>query len=150
MKKNVLIFFVLFLFIKVNAQNQIKGKVTDINNEPLIGASVFLPELNKGTITNQAGEYLISNIPNGKIKIQFSFVGYNTEMKIVDITQPENKVDALLTIAIIQSQEVVITGSYVSSQHENAVKIDVLKSKDIALSGTPNFMESLTKVQVLI
>ena len=146
MKKNVLIFFVLFLFIKVNAQNQIKGKVTDINNEPLIGASVFLPELNKGTITNQAGEYLISNIPNGKIKIQFSFVGYNTEMKIVDITQPENKVDALLTIAIIQSQEVVITGSYVSSQHENAVKIDVLKSKDIALSGTPNFMESLTKV----
>ena len=146
MKKNVLIFFVLFLFIKVNAQNQIKGKVTDINNEPLIGASVFLPELNKGTITNQAGEYLISNIPNGKIKIQFSFVGYNTEMKIVDITQPENKVDALLTIAIIQSQEVVITGSYVSSQHENAVKIDVLKNKDIALSGTPNFMESLTKV----
>lgn len=146
MKKIVLIFFVLFLFIKVNAQNQIKGKVTDINNEPLIGASVSLPELNKGTITNQAGEYLINNIPNGKIKIQFSFIGYNTEMKTIDISQPENKADALLTIAIIQSQEVVITGGYVSSQHENAVKIDVLRSKDIALSGTPSFMESLTKV----
>ena len=147
MKKIVLIFFVLFLhIIKVNAQNQIKGKVTDVNNEPLIGASVFLPELNKGTITNQVGEYLISNIPNGKIKIQFSFVGYNTEMKTIDITQPKNKVNTTLTIAIIQSQEVVITGGYVSSQHENAVKIDVLKNKDIALSGTPNFMESLTKV----
>jgi len=146
MKKIVLIFFVLFLFIKVNAQNQIKGKVIDINNEPLIGASVSLPELNKGTITNQAGEYLISNIPNGKIKIQFSFVGYNTEIKTIDISQTENELDAHLTIAIIQSQEVVITGGYVSSQHENAVKIDVLKSKDIALSGTPNFMESLTKV----
>ncbi len=146
MKEIVLIFFVLFLFIKVNAQNQIKGTVTDINNEPLIGASVYLPELNKGTITNQAGEYLISNVPNGKIKIQFSFVGYNTEIKTIDISQTENKVDVLLTIAIIQSQEVLITGGYVSSQHENAVKIDVLRSKDIALSGTPNFMESLTKV----
>lgn len=146
MKKIVLIFFVLFLFIKVNAQNQIKGKVTDINNEPLIGASVSLPELNKGTITNQAGEYLISNVPNGKIKIQFSFVGYNTEIKTIDISQTENKIDVLLSIAIIKSQEVVITGGYVSSQHENAVKIDVLKSKDIALSGTSNFMESLTKV----
>jgi iron complex outermembrane recepter protein len=146
MKKIVLIFFVLFLFIKVNAQNQIKGKVTDINNQPLIGASVFLPELNKGTITNQAGEYLISNIPNGKIKIQFSFVGYNTEIKTIDISQTENELNAFLTTAIIQSQEVVITGGYVSSQHENAVKIDVLRSKDIALSGTPNFMESLTKV----
>jgi iron complex outermembrane receptor protein len=146
MKKIVLIFFVLFLFIKVNAQNQIKGKVTDINNEPLIGASVSLPELNKGTITNQAGEYSISNIPNGKIKIQFSFVGYNTEIKTIGISQTENEVNAILTIAIIQSQEVVITGGYVSSQHENAVKIDVLKSKDIVLSGTPNFMESLTQV----
>lgn len=146
MKKIVLIFFVLFLFIKVNAQNQIKGKVTDINNEPLIGATVSLPELNKGTITNQAGEYLISNVPNGKIKIQFSFVGYNTEIKTIDISQTENKIDVLLSIAIIQSQEVVITGGYVSSQHENAVKIDVLRSKDIALSGTSNFMESLTKV----
>jgi iron complex outermembrane receptor protein len=146
MRKIIFIFFVLFLCIKVNAQNQIKGKVTDINNEPLIGASVSLPELNKGTITNQAGEYLINHIPNGKIKIQFSFVGYNTIIKTLEILHTENKADALLTIAIIQSQEVVITGGYVSSQHENAVKIDVLKSEDIVLSGTPNFMELLTKV----
>ncbi len=146
MKKIVFIFFVLFLFIKANAQNQIKGKVTDINNEPLIGASVSLPELNKGTITNLAGEYIINNIPNGKIKIKFSFVGYNTEIKIIENSQTENIVDAHLTVAIIQSQEVVITGGYVSSQHENAVKIDVLRCKDIDLSGTPNFMESLTKV----
>lgn len=146
MKKIVLVFFVLFLLIKVNAQNQLIGKVTDINNEPLIGALVFLPELNKGTITNQAGEYLISNVPNGKIKIQFSFVGYNTDIRTIEISQTVNKLDVLLNIAIIQSQEVVITGGYVSSQHENAVKIDVLRSNDVALLGTPNFMESLTKV----
>ncbi|MBN1463193.1 MAG: TonB-dependent receptor [Paludibacteraceae bacterium] len=146
MKKIVLFFFVLFLFIKVNAQNQIKGKVTDINNEPLIGASVFLPELNKGTITNQTGEYLISNIPKGKIKIQFSYVGYNTNIQSIKISKADNSIDVQLTVAIIQTQEVVITGGHVGSQHENAVKIDVLRSKDITLSGTPNFMESLTKV----
>lgn len=146
MKKIVLFFFVLFLFIKVNAQNQLKGKVTDTNNEPMIGASVFLPELNKGTITNQAGEYLISDIPNGRIRIQFSFVGYNTEIRTIDISQAESKLDAIMTVAIIESQEVVIVGGYVSSQHENAVKIDVLRSMDVASSGSPNFMESLTKV----
>ncbi len=146
MKKIVLIFFVLFLFIKANAQNQIEGKVTDTKNEPLVGASVYLPELNKGTVTNQTGKYLISNVPNGKIKIQFSYVGYNTEIKTIEISQTENTVDAVLTIANIQSQEVVVTGGFLSSQHENAVKIDVLKSRDVILSGTPNFMESLTKV----
>ena len=146
MKKIVLIFFVLFLLLKVNAQNQVKGKVTDKNNQPLIGATVFLPELNKGTTTNQSGEYLISNIPGGKMKIQFSYIGYNTEIKTIEISQGENMIEVSLSPAVIESQEVVITGGYVSSQHENAVKIDVLKSKDIAISGTPNFMESLTKV----
>ncbi len=146
MKKIVLVFFVLFLFIKVNAQNQITGKLTDQNNEALVGASVYLPQLNKGTITNRDGEYSISNIPNGKIKIEFSFLGYNTEIKTLEISKPNNKLDVVLTIAIIESQEVVVTGGYVGSQHENAVKIDVLKSRDATLSGTPNFMESLTKV----
>jgi len=145
MKKIALIFFMLFLLIKIHAQNHIKGKVTDINNEPLIGASVFLPELNKGTITDQSGEYVISNVPGGKIKIQFSFIGYNTAIKTIEVIQTETIVNVQLTIAIIQSQEVVITGGYVSSQHDNTVKIDVLRSKDIAFSGSPNFMESLTK-----
>ena len=112
----------------------------------MAGATVFLPELNKGTAANQTGEYIISNIPNGKIKIQFSFVGYNTEIKTIEILQGVNTVDVSLSLAVIESQEIVITGGYVSSQHENAVKIDVLKSKDIAISGTPNFMESITKV----
>lgn len=128
MEKIVLFFFVLFLLVKANAQNQVKGRVTDMNNQPLIGATVFLPELNKGTATNQTGEYLISNIPNSKIKIQFSFIGYNTEIKTIEVIQGENKVDVSLSLAVIESQEIVITGGYASSQHENAVKIDVLKS----------------------
>lgn len=54
MKKIVFIFFVLFLFIKVNAQNHIKGKVTDkTTNEVLSFASVCLPEQNKGTLTDE-------------------------------------------------------------------------------------------------
>lgn len=146
MKKTVLFFIVLFLILELSAQNQIKGKVTDSNNQALIGATVFLPELNKGTTTNQAGEYEISNIPNGRIKIQFSFIGYNLEIKTVDIKHEISEIDVSLSTAVIQSQEVVITGGYVSSQHENAAKIDVFRSKDIFNSGTPNLMESLTKV----
>ncbi len=141
-----MVFFVLFLFLKVNAQNHVRGRVTDINNQPLHGATIFLPELNKGTTSNQSGEYVINNIPGSKIKIQFSFVGFNTILKTIKISKGENVIDVALTIAIIETQQVVISGGYVSSQHENTVKIDVIKSKDIAISGTPNFMESLTRV----
>jgi iron complex outermembrane receptor protein len=146
MKKIVLLFFALFLFVEIIAQNQIHGKLTDLYNQALGGASVYLPELNKGAITNQFGEYEINNIPTGKIKIQFSFVGFNTQIKSIEISQHQNKLDISLSSAIIESQEIVVTGGYVSSQHENAVKIDVLKTRGIDLSGSPNFMETLTKV----
>ncbi|HDR50460.1 MAG TPA: TonB-dependent receptor [Mariniphaga anaerophila] len=147
MKKIVLVFFVLFLFIKVNAQNQIKGTVTDLEKNPLGGATIYLPEMSKGTITDANGEFLLNNLPNGDIKIQFSFLGYNTQMLTVNMTAQNNiEIKVKLTTAVIQSQEVVVTGGYVSSQHENAVKIDVLSQKAIFLRGTSNFMEALTSV----
>jgi len=146
MKKIVLIFFVLFLFTKVNSQNQIKGKVTDINNEPLIGASVYLPELNKGTITNQAGEYLISNIPNGKIKIQFSTLGYNNRIETVELNGNSLELNITLSQTAIETEAIVVSGGYNSTQHENAVKIDILRLDPLTITNTPNFTEVLTKV----
>lgn len=135
----------LFCYI-TNAQTHIQGRVTDSNGNPLGGASVFLPEQNKGTVCAENGEYRIENLPTGKVKLQFSYMGFNTVVKTVAIQSGKNELNVSLTVSVIESQEIVVTGGFVSSQHENAVKIDVLKSKDISLSGTPNFMESLTKV----
>ena len=135
----------LFCYI-TNAQTHIQGRVTDSNGNPLGGASVFLPEQNKGTVCAENGEYRIENLPTGKVKLQFSYMGFNTVVKTVAIQSGKNNLNVSLTVSVIESQEIVVTGGFVSSQHENAVKIDVLKSKDISLSGTPNFMESLTKV----
>lgn len=146
MKKLILFLFVILLSFEVNAQNIIKGKITDINNEPLIGATIYLPELNKGTISNNSGEYELSNIPNGIFKMRISFIGYYNEIKTVEINKQENIVNAQLNKAIIQSQEVVVTSGYYNSQHENAVKIDVLENQDFDLAATPNFMESLTQI----
>jgi iron complex outermembrane receptor protein len=146
MKNIIFIFFVLFLSLKVNAQNWIIGKVSDDKNQPLAGATVFLPELNKGTISDENGKYIINNVPNGLIKIQFSFVGYNTVIQSIKITSQENVLNVNLSVAYIQSQEVVISGGYVSSQLQNAVKIDILKDREIFLSGTPNLMEAITRV----
>ncbi len=145
--RSILLFFsALLLLSEINAQNSIQGIVTDSENNPLIGATVFLPELNKGTTTNKLGEFKLDNLPYGKLKIQFSFVGYNTEFQTLIITEATNTLDIQLSVAVIESQEVVISAGRVTSQHENAVKIDVLKGKDLVLSGTPNFMESLTCV----
>ena len=146
MKKIVFIFFALLFFYEANAQNQIYGVVIDNRNQPLVGASVFVPELNKGTVTNIDGEYSLSNLPTGNLEIQFSFIGYKVELRTVKMEEGDNHLDVQLDIAIIQSQEVVVSGSHTTSQHENAVKIDLLNSQDVLLSGSSSIMETLTSV----
>lgn len=135
----------LFCYI-ANAQTLVKGSVTDTNGNPLGGTSVFLPEQNKGTVCAENGEYRIENLPAGKVKIQFSYLGFNTEIKTVLLQNGTNELNISLSEAIIESQEVVVTGGSVSSQHENAVKIDVLRLNPLNNRQTPNFAEVLTKV----
>jgi iron complex outermembrane receptor protein len=146
MKQLMVLWAWLFFSQAIYAQAILEGKVTTISDKPLAGTTVYLPEQNKGTICNKDGYYRFENLPLGKIKIQFSFIGYNTEIQTINVSEGINVLNIELTEAVIQSQEVVITGGYVSSQHENAVKIDVLNSRDILLAGTPNFTESLTQI----
>ena len=146
MRRIFIVYVLLWSSIAVNAQVSLKGKVTGPDGLALTGASVYLPGQNKGTVCNEDGIYQLENLPEGKVKVQFSFMGFNTVIRNIPLQRGTNELDVKLSEAVIESQEIVISGASVSSQHENAVKIDVLKGKDIAFSGTPNFMESLTKV----
>lgn len=128
------------------AQTLIQGRVTDQYGHPLAGATVFLPEQNKGTVSTKDGDYSIENLPADKLKIQFSYIGYNVEIRTVILQKGPNKLDISLSEAVIESQEVVVTGGTVSSQHENAVKIDVLRLNPLNNKQTPNFAEVLTRV----
>lgn len=61
------------------AQNSFMISVTDHeSNEPLVGVTVFFPDLNIGGITNSNGETSITNIPDGNHTIQISYIGYET------------------------------------------------------------------------
>jgi len=147
MKKIVFIFFVLFLFIKVNAQNQIKGIVTDkSNNEALSFASVYLPEQNKGTLTDENGKFELTNLPKGEFKIQFSYIGYKTIIKTIAPEKSDMFLHIELEPAILQAEEVVVSGGRHSTQHENAMKIELIQSKEIASAGTPTFTEAIAKI----
>lgn len=129
------------------AQNQIIGKVFDQNNHPLTGATVFLPELNKGVTTDTNGHYEVSNLPNGKIKIRFSYIGYANDISTVILKDNTSiTLNVQLHESAIEAEEVVVSGGYNSTQHENAVKIDVLKLNPTEIQTTNNFTEMLTKI----
>ena len=128
------------------AQNKITGIVTDQNNKPLANASIFVPDLNKGTVSDKNGHYILQNLPKGKFKIQFSFLGFVSNIETAQLNDRDLTLNSKLKQTSIEAEEFVVSGAYHSTQHENAVKIDVLKLDPQTLKSTPNFSEMLTQV----
>ena len=91
-KKQLFVFF-LFIGLSILGQEKItlSGTVYDnTNNETLIGVSIYFPELNAGTTTNEYGFYSIT-IPQGNYKIQLSYLGYATLLETINLSEKTTK-----------------------------------------------------------
>lgn len=64
----------------------IKGIVLDFNNEPIIGASVYIPGTNTGVATDLDGNFTLK-VPANTKTIEFSYIGF--EKKIIEFN-PKN------------------------------------------------------------
>ena len=147
MKIKLLIFFSVFLLLKANAQNSITGLITDAGtHEALPGVNIIINELSAGAVSNISGHYQINKIPNGQFFVTFSFVGYENRTKKVDFQGHPITLDVKLKPMVIQGQEVVITGNFTGTQHENTVGINTLEMKNITRVSQPSFMASLASV----
>ncbi len=146
MYKVIVLFAAGLLFLNLQAQNKITGKITDQENQILPGTTVFIPEMNKGTVADKNGYYELLDLPNGKIKVQYSFIGYSNVIESVILKNTSIELNVVMRLSPIEAEQIVISGGYSSTQHENAVKIDILKLNTLEIKNTPNFMEMLTKV----
>lgn len=76
----------------IKAQNStITIKIlSEIENEPLFGATVYFESLNKGTITDFDGLAIFNDIENNRYKIIISYLGYQTLETIIDTNNSSN------------------------------------------------------------
>jgi hypothetical protein len=86
--KNIFFLFLLTSFSLLGQEKiTLSGTVyDDLNNETLIGVSVYFPELNSGTTTNDYGFYSIT-IPKGSYAMQVSYLGYNTLIENIALSE---------------------------------------------------------------
>lgn len=83
MRKNLFIILMLLGSICLHAQQlNVTGKVTDSQNEAIIGASVVIKGTSKGVITDIDGNFVLNDVPADGV-LQVSYIGYkNVEMPI--------------------------------------------------------------------
>ena len=146
--KLLCICFLLLCFVVPSfAQYSIKGTVTDKKTgEGMPSSTVYLLSQRRGTLTDDNGNFEIDKLPKGKIKVQFSFIGYKTVIKTVFLNDKDVVLNVSMNPSIMQTEEVVISGGSYSTQHQNAIKIESIPLRNIIDQGTPSFTEALSYI----
>ncbi|EWH10096.1 MAG: TonB-dependent receptor [Maribacter dokdonensis] len=79
-------FFFVISYISFAQNSDISIFITDSEtNEPLLGATVYFEELEKGAVTNFDGIATFTEIPNGNQTIKISYVGFKTIETTIEI-----------------------------------------------------------------
>lgn len=113
-------FLLLFLFpgALMAQKHTVSGYIKDASNgEALIGATVFVKEISNGTITNEYGFYSVT-LPTGKYQVQYSYVGYLSQVRELDLTTNQ-RVDIELAGESEQLEEVVVQGEIEQANVQN-------------------------------
>ncbi|RCS27423.1 TonB-dependent receptor [Polaribacter sp. WD7] len=91
-------------------KHTISGTVyDDSSNETLIGVSIYFPEANAGTTTNEYGFYSIT-LPEGNYQIQISYLGFSTITETIELNQKITK-NYKLKEASESLDEIIIEGN---------------------------------------
>lgn len=107
-------YFLIALFtipLYAGTTGKISGKVTEATTgEPVIGANIYIEELQTGAATDADGSFTILNIPPGTYDVSFSSVGF--EKVIVEGVRVEidltTEVNAQLRTTALEMGEVII------------------------------------------
>ena len=87
MKKTVLCIISLLTLIAFQVQSQaLRGTVQDQNNQPLVGVTVQLKSTQKGTQTDENGNFAINQVSAGNHILVFSYIGYKTQEVAVSVS----------------------------------------------------------------
>lgn len=122
----------------------IKGKITDINSETLIGAHIVIDGRNEYGVAGLDGSYVISKLPPGTYLLSASYIGYKKMIREVIV----NSNDEVITLSFVmepdqtQLSEVVVTAQAEGGSDAEARLIEsssmrtvnVLSAKAISLT----------------
>ena len=128
------------------SQNSLTGKVTYLADQsPAIGAIVYIPDLKRGTSTDQDGIYAIDNLPKGRFLVEIKFVGYSNFIQAVQFGGT-TQLNVALDRAITELNEVVITGvSHSSELRNNPLPIATLNQNNLTENNATNLIDNISK-----
>ena len=127
-------------------QFTLTGKVYDkATGKILPGASVYLPEIKKGTITNKEGVFTI-NIEQGSHVLEISYMGYATDVENIQL-QKNTTQDFYLNNSVLEGGNVIVTSFLrATSTKRTPTPVTIIKKEELFRGVASNLIDALSKV----
>jgi iron complex outermembrane receptor protein len=154
MRKNIPLFIVILFISNLLlasdpgfSKTSLSGKITDKESgEAITGATVYVPDLQSGAVTDTNGFYKIDNLPQTKILIQVSFLGYKPIVEKVDLSST-TKIDFVMEQAVAEMKEIVVTGTSGATEiKRNPVPMVTLDRKEFEQNLNTNIIDAIANL----
>ena len=139
--KNLLVVF-LFLFAgaAAYAQPSVRGKVTDIDGQPLPGVAVMVTGTTNGTMTDIDGTYSLSGLKVGDV-ILFSSLGMGDQSFNCDGTL--SKLDVTMKEDATFLEETIVVGYGVQKKSSMTSAVSAMKGDELLKAPSTNVSQLL-------
>ncbi len=142
----LLIFTIIPTFLAgQSATSSLEGRIYDkITGEPVIGATIFFPELKRGATTDLDGFYIVEKLPEGVHKTEISCISYKTvKVDDLEIKTGKNNFDIVLEESASFLEEAVVTS--VKRMNSEIAIVQATRSAGVVMSGLSS--RQITKSQ---
>ncbi len=143
--------FFLFAWLAASAQSRsgytVSGQIRDKSSGELLpGATLFVRELNTGTVSNSYGFYSLT-LPAGRYHLTFSFVGYE-KREIILLLDSDTLINEELTPVAGRLQEVEIKSDF-AREKIGQPQMSVAKMSMKNIAEIPSFLGETDLVKAL-
>jgi len=141
------------IFVKQKSQTQkqtkkksrLKGQILDNEKQPVIGANIYIIELETGAVTDVNGKYSIE-VPDGSYTVSVSYIGFKNKEKRVTVNDDTN-LSFNIESDSQQLGEVIVTSTKAVDVRNTQMSVNKLTMEDIkripAVMGEPDPLKSL-------
>lgn len=130
-----------------HGQGTISGTVLDEAGNPVTGVTVSIPGTTIGTVTDVNGKYSLSNIPEGTVNVQFTFMSYETQLMrgVKVIADKATSLDVVLKETMTQLGEVVVTALGIKKDVKKlGYAVQEINNDEISEIPSTNFASQLS------
>lgn len=125
--------FALMLICSISVvlgQNSLSGRILDQNRSPLPGATILIKGQTSGWISEENGEFTLTDLRDSTFILQVRYLGFDTKEVAVHLSQESRSIQIQLSESKDMLNDVIVSQSKAELSQQSPIKTEVINAKE--------------------